>query len=258
MGTFMNKITRLVKKFKHWMAYSPPGALSARGWRLFNREYKKNAPIRYLLNKTIKRKIINRIVNNIAHVKYWIIYRTTERSHVVKTELKPDYIELSKRMLYASFFLLKEHVEIDSAWHNHCVSGNLTFCEKYMPFYNILTKFKNPELGVAYFEWAATLDNPALPPHEQSPDQARSAREVLALYTWWTLLRPAREEATRTTYSYQGFELGSLDSSFDVNAPDYVSYMAAMDKINDMEEIWEQEDTDMLIRLIKIRKSLWV
>ena len=51
--------------------------------------------------------------------------------------------------------------------------------------------------------------------------------------------------------------MSSLDDDFDRNAPDFKAHDASMEAIMKQEEEWHQEDEDMLVRLVKIRKSLW-
>jgi hypothetical protein len=76
-----------------------------------------------------------------------------------------------------------------------------------------------------------TLDNPNLHINSQSPQQAVTAREQLFLYNWWTVTRPAR--------------------------PDPYGNLVEAGKYGEIEEAYEQEDEDMLHRLITIRRSLW-
>ncbi|MEI7970635.1 MAG: hypothetical protein WCJ69_16760, partial [Betaproteobacteria bacterium] len=109
-----------------------------------------------------------------------------------------------------------------------------------------------------HFEWAATLDDPALPPYERCESQAEAAREVLVLYKWWVIDRPARKEIEYLPYNKQGLgDLGSLDDDFDRTAPDYIAHRKSMEDANKQEEDWHAEDDSMLARLVKVRRSLW-
>lgn len=244
------------------MNYDPPGALTSKGWRLFKKEYKERAPIRYWLMHDLKYSVFMPVKWKYEHISDWIRYRTYDKYHIVKTGLKPEYQDLQTIMLHANFNLLKDFVEVEQAWSRYCWSNeykeNASFWEKYVPFYRVFFPFRNPEMGIAHFEWAATLDDPNLPIYERSDHQAEVSREILALYLWWVNQRPAREEAEYVSYDHQGLgDLAALDDDFDKNAEDYKIHVAAMDAASRQEDDWEKEDELMLIRLIKVRKELW-
>lgn len=217
--------------------------------------------MRYWLTNEFKYSVIMPVKWKFDRIRNWVRYRTYDRYHVIDTGLTPDYYSVDTQMLHVNFNILKEFVEVEQAWSKYCWSGeykNAPWCERYIPFYRFVYPFRRPDLGVEHFEWAATLDDPILPLHERSESQAISAREVLALYKWWTQDRPARKEIEYLGHSDQGLGLmSSLDDDFDRDAEDYKAHIASMDDRNAQEEEWEKEDTEMLIRLIKIRGSLW-
>ena len=246
----------LWKRFTRWMEYNPPYALSMKGWRLFRKEFKENAPIRHFIVDTLP-SYWYPVSYKIEKIKDWVRYRTYNRYFMIDTGLEPGYYEINQKMLHGPFNLLKDFVEKEQAWSSQCWSetNRLTRKER-LPFYYELF-YRKPEIGVAHFEWAATLDDPTLPVHQQSIEQAQAAREVLALYRWWTITRPARETESDITYSDQGFPMSSLDDDFDHTAPDYVAYRKWSDEHEAREEAWTLEDEEMLIRLIKIRHRLW-
>ncbi len=247
-------------KAKAWMDYNPPGAMSSKGWRLFNDEFKKNAPIRYYLLKEFRYKYILPVKWTYKDIRGWIRYRTYDRYHVIKTGLKPGYYDIDTRMLHGCFEMLKEFVEVEQAWRSYWGDNNYrkTWCEEHAPFYYVFKPFRRPDIGIKHFEWAATLDDPALPPYERCESQAEAAREVLVLYKWWVIDRPARKEIEYLPYNKQGLgDLGSLDDDFDRTAPDYIAHRKSMEDANKQEEDWHAEDDSMLARLVKVRRSLW-
>jgi hypothetical protein len=164
-------------------------------------------------------------------------------------------------MLHANFNILKEFVEVEQAWSKYCWSGehkSAPWFERHLPLYWDFKEFRRPDLGLEYLEWASTLDNPALPPHERAEGQAKAARETLALYIWWTKTRPARKLLDTAEYNDQGLGiLGCLDEEFDRDAEDYKAHSEIMAKNSTLEEEWSNEDEEMLIRLIKVRGHLW-
>lgn len=245
------------KKFKKWMAYNPPYSLSASEWRSFNEEFTERAPIRRFFHDTMP-KFFRPVAWAYSDVRNWIVYRTIFRYHVVKTGLKPGYHQVDERILYSSFSMLKHYVEHDIAYQEFVWDYDRapTWIEK-LPYYRHWG-FNKPELGINHLRWEATLDDPSLPAQQQSPDQAKSSREILELYEWWVNKRPSRPEGINLDYDTQGCEMGPLDEDFDKTAPDYVLYKQEMGKFYDLQDTWDDEDDNMLQRLIKIRRSIWM
>lgn len=243
------------------MDYNPPGAMTSKGWRLFEKEFKEVAPIRYWYKHDFRKAVIYPIKWKYQAISSWIRYRTYDKYHVLKTGLEPRYYEIETLMLHVNFNMLKDFVEVEQAIHSYWCSDeakNASWCERHMPFYRFFYPFRRPDLGLKHLDWASTLDNPTLPAFEQSPAQAVAARETKALYLWWVNDRPARKEIEYHPYDEQGLGmLGSLDDDFNRDAEDYKKHVESMEARTVQEEAWNQEDEDMLIRLIKIRRSLW-
>ncbi len=244
------------ERFNRWMHYDPPCALSSPGWDSFNDEYKSNAPIRYFIVNMLPEPY-NIIKNYISRITDWIRYRTYNRYHILDSGLPPDYYEKDTLLLHTSFNVLKDFVEKEQAWSRQCWSeeNKLTRKEQLPLYYELF--YRKPEVGIKHFEWAATLDDPALPINERCDHQAIAAREILALYKWWTIERPHRPDLNIPDFSDQGFRSGSFDPNFDKSASDYVIFCNNCKIVDEMEETWKDEDTDMLCRLMKIRHSLW-
>lgn len=251
-------IKKLRKRFAAWMSFNPPGALSSKGWRLFKNEFKEKAPIRYWLNNDLRMKALYPIKWKYQAINDWIRYRTYDRYHVVNTGMKPGYHDVREQMLHVNFNMLKEFVEVEQAWQTFWWTSEIekTWFQRRNPIFRM--NFRRPELGIKHFKWAATLDDPSLPPHERSEHQAIAAREILDLYDWWVNRRPARKEFPYTEYRDQGLGiLGPLDEDFDKESPDYKEYKEIMEKNFELEQEWNKEDNTMLIRLMNIRENLW-
>jgi len=239
------------------MNYNPPYALGCKGWRLFNDEFEKKAPIRYFITERLP-SFFSPIKYLFVNATDYVRYRTYNRYFMIDTGLEPGYYEIKHKMLHGMFNLLKDFVEKEQAWSFQCWNSqhSLNWKERRIPLYYELF-YRKPEYGVQYLEWAATLDDPTLPVMQQSIEQAVTSREILALYKWWTIIRPLRDEESDETYDDQGFSMGPLDDDFDHTAPDYVNYMKQRQMVDSLEQTWEEEDTEMLIRLVKIRSALW-
>jgi hypothetical protein len=247
-------------RFLHWLGYQPPGALSAKGWRLFRQEFKKNAPIRYWLTHDFKRTFVWPVKRKVNKVREYIRYRTYRKYHMVDTGLEPGYYGVEHIMLHTNFNLFKDFVECELAGSNYAWSSERvgeTWFQKYMPFYRVFKPFRSKEWAMRYFEWASKLDDPSLPAHERCDHQAIAAREMRELYLWWTESVPNRKLHEAEIYSDQGLDMSILDDDFDHSAPDYVKYRNAYDLNEELRKKWMEEDDEMLARLIKIRRSLW-
>jgi hypothetical protein len=92
--------------------------------------------------------------------------------------------------------------------------------------------------------------------------QALAAQEILALYRWWREVYPNRPDVhdasgwsayceMRRTKGYDFLDLE--DKSEDEAA----QCKTALEKSNEIEKAYDDEDEAMMIRLIKIRDSLW-
>lgn len=104
---------------------------------------------------------------------------------------------------------------------------------------------------------------------ESDERHSHAAKEVKALYHWWTVERPARKscvEQLGDTEVPEPFECWSKKSDgglecgpkeFRLTALLYPKYEAACKLDRDNEEKWAQEEEDALIRLAKIRRYLW-
>lgn len=212
------------------MAYNPPSALSGPAWDAFNDEYERVAPIRYFFWNIIPDICWHPIRHKLERIKHWIRYRTTHRYNKVSTGLSPGYYGISEIMMNVNFNILKDFVEVRlarSAWWASPEYKNRSFACKYMPFYRIFFKFRSSKFGLEHLDWAAKLDDPALPLHHQNPPQAIAAREIRELYMWWTVDR---------------YTLGNTLLKDD----EYWEHIHNDIDIN----------TNMLIRLMKIRNEL--
>ncbi len=173
-----------------------------------------------------------------------------------RENIKPgQYCDLSEAMLYCNFDALRDFVETECAMMHIICDG-----DRKVPWYTSFKVVRMPEDGVAHLKWASTLTyDQNAPPHlAGKPDrQAQNAMETLELYNWWTIVRPNRPNSYDKFFAakkqlkantVKGIEDPALTREF-------VSELYATAAATEAQ--YEQEDEDMLIRLMKIRKSLW-
>jgi hypothetical protein len=254
------------EKFSHWLNYSPPGALSSKGWRLFKNEFRERAPIRYWFTNTAYRAYVLPVKWKYEEVCNWVRYRTYDQHHKLQTGLSPGYHGIETQMMNVNFNLLKDFVECELAWHAYAWTPEFekerTWCSKHMPFYYKFKRWFNPfrsrKWAFTYFEWASKLDDTSLPPDQRSVHQAISAREIRDLYLWWVDSVPNRKTHERPKYSDQGLgSLSALDSDFNREEEDYKEYRRVKELNDELAKKWAEEDDEMIVRLVKIRRSLW-
>ena len=94
--------------------------------------------------------------------------------------------------------------------------------------------------------------------------QAKAAKEIKELYLWWTQTyrnRPDPYEVSGWTAYCERMRTdnpGSFMASINTKKPeDKKESYRAHKLLHKIEAQYEKEDTEMMIRLIKIRQSLW-
>lgn len=246
--------TRIYTRCSRWLSYNPPGALTSEAWDAFNLEFKKNAPIRYWFDNDFRKVFVYPVTRIYDSLTNWVRCRTIDRYHVLTTGLPPGYQDHDNIILHANFNLLKNFVEVDTAIRTYWSESNTSWCSRHVPLYHTFYPFRRPDLGIKHLEWASTLDDPALPPYEQSPQQAVYARELLVLYMWWINIRPTRIIKSIERPTFEGYEPFSLSLP---NCDETDAYYAALAAEDKQLEAWHDEDDAMLIRMMKIRRGMW-
>jgi hypothetical protein len=131
-----------------------------------------------------------------------------------------------------------------------------------------LRTWRNAEAGLEYLRWASELTNAEFldddKKHEAVPTyQATSAKEIIELYTWWTVTyrnRPDPYEASGWTAVCEASRAangGRLHFGTEKDPVLKKQSDRAFKLLQKMEKDYEAEEEAMMIRLIKIRQSLW-
>lgn len=226
-----------------------PLALGLEEWEVWRKDARSKRPIRYFLAE----EVLNCVQNMVNFPRdlwnsfrnYWN-NRFVFKTHCLKTGLPPGrFHELDDRMLHGLFNELVEFVEYDLA-HAHAWGDNK---DKY--------EFKRgrcAEAGVDHLEWASGLKfgkeegfKKGDPGWGKPTPQAKAALVIKELYKWWKEDRPSRLDP---------MEVSGWSSACEGEASEK-SKKAAFKRLSDLEESYEKEDERMLVKLIKIRKSLW-
>lgn len=251
------------------------GPKSGKEWREWEESAKAAHPFRYWLAEDglhYLETVISWPVDQLQKVKHYFSNRWITKTHALtSSSLKVgQWHELDSRLLHCMFDELVNFVEIDEA--NSNVAWDLEARKKYDPYNRRQSMFRIrpwrcPEAGIDKLKWASTLTNEEWldedNKHLAEPAvQALAAREILELYTWWKTVRPARVdpfdasgwteicEARRTAGKHW------LDFE-DRSEEEQQASRASLDKLRALEEQYLTEDEEMMIRLIRVRRSLW-
>lgn len=220
------------------------------------------------------------------NVRCAINARYFDKYHYLPTRLNPwQYHEIDTRVLHGLFETLVDFIEIEKAWM-HVIWGQEENRKKFgYTWYEMngwirpLAERRHPEAGLDYLQWEMSLvidesflgfceehiaEAKKLGTYGTMTSQAISAKEQFDLYHWWKNIRPNRPDP----YEASGFNsyfakmekknggdfLAALDDS---DPSDIEESLKCHKSCDEIEEAYEKEDEEMMIRLIKIRKSLW-
>ena len=218
---------------------------------------------------------VNYPMDKLNDVRYYINNRWVSKSHALTAhprDIRPGrWSDVGNRFLPCLFNELVNFVEVEQAWHY--VMWNDEEQKKYnVPWYRSgwlrWRTWRCPEAGLAYLDWASTLTNAEFleddKKHLAEPTyQANAAKEIKELYLWWTTVyrnRPDPYEASGWTAICEESRIangGRLSWGGEKDPVLKKKSDRAHKLLRKIEAAYEKEDEQMMIRLIKIRQSLW-
>ncbi|CAB4126018.1 hypothetical protein UFOVP181_220 [uncultured Caudovirales phage] len=248
-------------------------------WHEWENEAKGYNPIRYWIAEEGLDYIANVVYfipDTLYDIKCHINNRWVDRTNALVAhprDIKPGtWHDVGNRFLPCLFNALVDFVEIELAWW-HIVWNDEMKKKFHAPWYARgwfkFSFWRSPECGLANLEWQRNLvfDEDWLskddPKFGKPTPQAEKAQEILDLYHWWTVTRPARPDP----YEVSGWtaycrlceeQPGGMFASIAREDPKLKKMSTKAHKIlNKMEADYEKEDEAMMIRLIKVRHGLW-
>lgn len=247
-------------------------------WDAWTEQAEKDHPIRYWIAEeglTRLQNFVYYIPDRLNDIRYYINNRWISRSHSLTAhprDIKPgSWSDVGSRFLPCLFNELVDFVEIEQAWH-HCMWSDEAKTKFNVPWYRSgwlrWRTWRCPEAGLEYLRWASTLTNEEFleegEKHLAEPThQAKAAKEIIELYTWWTTTyrsRPDPHDASGWSAYCEASRLangGKLSWSAD-KTPELKKMSTKAHKLlRKIEADYEKEDEAMMIRLIKVRDSLW-
>jgi len=246
-------------------------------WAEWERAAKAQYPIRWWIAEEGLDKLQDvwcYIPERINNVRYYINNRWVSKTHALTASPsdipRGEWRDVGNRFLPCLFNELVDFVEIEQAWH-HCIWDDEARKKYQTPWWRSgwlrWRTWRCPEAGLAYLNWASTLTNEEFleedEKHKAEPTyQAKAAKEILELYNWWKEVYPKRPDVHDASgwHDYcemrrnKGYHLLDME---DKNPEEAEMCRAALDKSREIEEAYNKEDEEMMIRLIKIRESLW-
>ena len=216
-------------------------------------------------------------VRKIHDIKYYINNRWVTRTNSLTAhprDIKPgQWQDVGNRFLPCLFNQLVDFVEIETAW-SHVAWGDKEARAKYNPPFYASGWFRwrtwrCPQAGLDHLDWAMTLTNAEWLDEDKKGDaaptlQAISAKEIKELYTWWTTVYPNRPDPHDASgwsdycdamrVKYPNNFMSSLKNE---DLADKKASSKALKLLQKIEKDYEKEDEAMLIRLIRVRNSLW-
>lgn len=269
-------------KFADWLRGTTKGeAKTAEGWDEWEKRAKAAYPIRWWLAEEgldILQKIVFWPTDKLYAIKYYINNRWVTRTHALTASPRDiprgEWRDVGNRFLPCLFNELRDFVEVELAWWH--LAWNSEERHKYnAPWWAFgwfrWRTWRCPQAGLDNLKWQSELRWSANELGEGSDlvdkptYQAEKALEILALYKWWTEVYPNRPDPHDASgwsayCDLKREEHGETGLSFmkeSANPATRELGDTALKKTREIEEAYEAEDEEMLIRLIKIRNSLW-
>jgi hypothetical protein len=235
-------------KFADWVRGSKkPHALQWDDWKIWHKEAKIKYPIRYWISETLLKKLQDIVYfpHDLYHtVEIYVRNRFIDKTHYLKTDLKPgEYYDLDTRLLHGIMNELVNYVEVELA--------HVYRCNDYQKYK--LKHGRCPQAGLDYLAWACSLvydESYGMQPDDKDygkpTEQALNAYKIRKIYNWWKNERPNRINP----YAYK-----EIDENNPVDTKK--NKKKCIIQAHKIEEKYNNEDTEMLIKLIKLRDSLW-
>lgn len=254
-------------KFADWIRGTKKlSAGTSEQWEEWENSAQEKHSVRFWISDTALDNIQNFIMwptDKLRNIKYYITNRWIDKSYALKASPKDvkrgQWCDLSHRILPCLFGELVEFVEVEQAW-SYCLWNDEEAKKFDQPWWNkgwwnLHFAWRCPEAGLAYLDWASKLtidDSGKLTP------QAEAALEIRALYDWWKNERPNRPDPyDESGWSDYCDEQRKKYPKHWICRNDGTDTKPMLDKINEMETAYDNEDTEMMCRLIKVRGALW-
>lgn len=270
-------------KFADWLRGTKrPKYATGKGWADWENAARAAHSIRFWLADTFlhwAQKVVMSPATWFNNIRYYCNNRWSAQTHALVAApehlKRGQWCDVSSRFLPCMFDTLVDFVEVETAWFNLICDEKAR--EKFKPpFWALgLLRFKTwrcAKAGIDHLNWAAALINDEHNGVNKKSKfygtptpQAESAKEILELYYWYKnvyLTRPDPHEASGwskycdETRNRNGGDWLTLLNE-DLPPTEEKLKMRLLKKCQQIEDAYDKEDTEMMCRLIKVRRSLW-
>lgn len=265
-------------KFADWIRGTPkPNSGTLKEWALWEKSAQLKKLRCWLAEEGLDylEGFIYWPMDKLRGLRHYVHNRWISRSHALTSNLRRGQsYEFETRLLHAAFDELVNFVEVEVA-HMHLIWADDEEKKRIAPTcygcFGWLGLWRSPEAGWTHLIWATALKHDAEWVSKENPEygkptsQAMAALETMALYKWWKEDRPKRpdpdyasgwikycEEREKADKAL-GRDFWAADESDDEKARS----RKILDRSYAIEQAQEDEDTEMLIRLVKIRNKIW-
>lgn len=267
--------------FADWLrGTAKPGAATGKEWNEWRTKAKEAHPIRYWIADDGLGHLQDFVTwpsRKLNDIRYYLTNRYGSRTNSLTAhprDIAPgSWSDVGNRFLPCMFNELVDFIEIEKAWMQ-CCWGQKENQHKYnMPWWRnhwwarLGQTWRCPQAGLDNLDWEASLKfddewmDRADPKFGKPTPQALGAIEIKALYIWWTVDRPKRPDPYEASgWSALCAKRREGDKSWfpeDKTPKDRAESRKSLNKLQKIEAAYEKEDEQMMIRLIKIRNSLW-
>ena len=246
-------------KFAKWIrdvggAIPTPKWGTSEQWNEYDRVSEEQSPfVHWLAGDGLNavQDFVFYIPKRLDDLRAYLANRFVWKHHYARTGVKPgDYAEADTKLMQTMFLILVDYVESECAWH-HAVMDSEEFAKLSWWDRRWWVQYRNPEMGLAYLEWERSLSNGD---GQGASHQAIAAEEVMALYAWWTVTLPNRKDPMSFIMEDLKARRGNRGLFGATRLP---KNQANWDKMHALEKAYKDEDDAMMIRLVRIRDSLW-
>jgi len=269
-----------IGKFADWLRGTPKLKCgTSEEWDNWEVRAKSAHPVRWWIAEEgldYLQKFVYYIPDRLNDVRYYINNRWVSRSHALTAharDIRPgNWCDVGNRFLPCLFNELVDFVEVEQAWHH--VMWDEQARERFKtPWWRKgwlrLRTWRCPDAGIEHLIWASGLKlGQDMGVDKDSDDygkptrQALSAQEILELYRWWKGVYPNRPDPMDaigwTAYCELRRKNGHDFLDFEDKTEEEAKMgRTALDKSHEIEAAYDKEDEEMMIRLIKVRDSLW-
>lgn len=240
-----------------------PTALELHTWDEWHDEAKAAHPFRYWIAEEFLgdlQDFIFYIPGKYRDLRYWIRNRFIRRHYALTSKLnKNQWHDLDTRILHCCFDELVNFVHQEKG---HMQKISYTADDE-------IKNLSDRDAGLMYLDWEISLTHDYLekddPLYYVPTLQAENAKWIKEAYLWWTEVRPNRPDPMEVSGWSEYCDSAERKDGKRVlswltqdKTPEEREFVKSiLDNMHSLENQYSEEDTNMLIELVKRRGSLW-